>query len=157
MSSSSVAGGFYYLGSVTPAEDRFAVIETLDRYAVSLDTRDWSLLDRVFTPDASGDFAGYRCASREDIRRLVESMLGGCGPTQHMLGVYRVGISGDEATSTCAIRAHHVGRGAESQLEYECFGEYRDRLVRTPDGWRIRHRTMRVTHETGTRAILKPS
>ena len=36
-------------------------------------------------------------------------------------------------------------------------GEYRDRLVRTPDGWRIRHRVMRITHETGTRAILKPA
>ena len=142
---------------MTPAEDRFAVIETLDRYAVALDTRDWSLLDRVFTPDATGDFAAVRCASREEIRKLIQRMLGGCGPTQHMLGVYRIEISGDEATSTCAIRAHHVGRGAEAQLEFECFGEYRDRLVRTPEGWRIRERAMRVTHETGTRAILKPA
>jgi SnoaL-like protein len=142
---------------VTPALDHFAVIETLDRYAVALDTRDWSLLDRVFTPDATGDFAAYRCASRDDIRKMIQNMLGGCGPTQHMLGVYRIEISGDEATSTCAIRAHHVGRGAEAQLEYECFGEYRDRLVRTTEGWRICHRAMRVTHETGTRAILKPA
>ena len=142
---------------MTPADDRFAVIETLDRYAVALDTRDWSLLDRVFTPDAIGDYGEYRCASRDEIRGLVLRMLGGCGPTQHMLGVYRIEISGDEATSTCKIRAHHVGRGAEAQLEYECFGEYRDALVRTPEGWRIRHRAMRVTHETGTRAILKPA
>ena len=70
---------------MTLADDRFAVIETLDRYAVALDTRDWS------------------------------------------------------------------------RLEYECFGEYRDRLVRTPEGWRIRQRAMRITHETGTRAILKPA
>jgi len=142
---------------VTLAEDRFAVIETLDRYAVALDARDWSLLDRVFTPDAIGDFGEYRCATRDEIRDLVERMLGGCGPTQHLLGVYRIEISGDDATSACSIRAHHTGRGAEAQLAYECFGEYRDRLIRTPEGWRIRHRTMRVTHETGTRAILKPA
>ncbi len=142
---------------MTPAEDRFAVIETLDRYAVALDARDWSLLDRVFTPDATGDYGEYHCASRENIRRLVQRMLGGCGPTQHMLGVYRIEISGDEATSTCSVRTHHVGRGADAQFEYECFGEYRDRLVRTSEGWRIRHRTMRITHETGTRAILKPA
>jgi hypothetical protein len=140
-----------------PADDRFAVIETLDRYAVALDTRDWLLLDRVFTPDATADFAEYRCESREEICRLVQSMLGGCGPTQHLLGVYRIEIAGDEATSTCKVRAHHVGRGADAQLEYECFGEYHDRLVRTPEGWRIRHRAMRVTHETGTRSILKPA
>jgi hypothetical protein len=68
-----------------------------------------------------------------------------------------VAISGNEARSVCAIRAHHVGRGAESSLEYECFGEYRDQLVRTPAGWRIRHRSMRLTHETGARQILKPA
>jgi len=141
----------------TPADDRFAIIETLDRYAVALDTRDWALLERVFTADATGDFGRTRCASRAEIRKLIESMLGGCGPTQHMLGVYRIAISGDEATSTCSIRAHHVGRGAEAQLAYECFGEYRDQLMRTPEGWRIRHRAMRVTHETGTRVILKPA
>ena len=101
---------------MTLADDRFAVIETLDRYAVALDTRDWSLLDRVFTPDASADYGDYRCASRDKIRKLVQSMLGGCGPTQHLLGVYRIEITGDEAKSTCSIRAHHVGRGAEAQL-----------------------------------------
>ena len=142
---------------MTPAEDRFAVIETLDRYAVALDARDWALLDRVFTADATADYGDYRCTGRAQIRKLVERMLGGCGPTQHMLGVYRIELSGDEASSTCAIRAHHVGRGDQAQLVYECFGEYSDRLVRTSDGWRIRHRAMRITHETGTRAILKPA
>jgi hypothetical protein len=140
---------------VTLAEDRFAIIETVDRYALALDARDWALLDRVFTPDAKGDFGEFQCADREAIRAMIVSMLGGCGPTQHMLGVYRVEISGNEARSTCAIRAHHLGRGAQAAVQYECFGEYRDRLVRTVEGWRIRHREMRLTHETGDRSILK--
>jgi hypothetical protein len=142
---------------VTLAEDRFAIIETLDRYAIALDSRDWALLDHVFTPDASGDFGEWQHADREGIRAMIVSMLGGCGPTQHMLGVYRIEITGNTATSVCSIRAHHVGRGAEAKLEYECFGEYRDRLVRTPEGWRIRHRAMRLTHETGDRRVLKPA
>jgi hypothetical protein len=142
---------------VTLAEDRFAIIETLDRYGLALDAKDWALLDQVFTPDAVGDFGEFQCRDREAIRSMVRSMLGGCGPTQHMLGLYRVAISGNEATSVCAIRAHHVGRGAEAALEYECFGEYRDQLVRMPAGWRIRKRSMRLTHETGSRQILKPA
>jgi hypothetical protein len=73
-----------------------------------------------------------------------------------MLGVYRIGLNGNEATSVCAIRAHHLGRGARAQVAYECFGEYHDRLVRTREGWRIRHRAMRLTHETGDRSILGP-
>jgi hypothetical protein len=141
---------------VTLAEDRFAIIETVDRYALALDARDWALLDRVFTPDATGDFGQFQCADREAIRQMIRSNLGGCGPTQHLLGVYRIEISGHEATSVCAIRAHHLGRGEQARVEYECFGEYRDRLVRTRDGWRIRHRAMHLTHETGDRSILKP-
>jgi len=141
---------------VTGAEDRFAIIETVDRYGVALDTRDWSLLDRVFTPDAVGDFGQFQCADREAIRAMIRSMLGGCGPTQHLLGVYRIELSGNQARCVCAIRAHHVGRGAQAKTEYECFGEYRDQLVRTPEGWRIRHRAMRITHETGDRSILRP-
>src|SRR5262245_62330686 len=101
---------------MTPADDRFAVIETLDRYAIALDARDWALLDRVFTSDATADYGDYRCTGREQIRKLVQRMLGGCGPTQHMLGVYRIELAGDEASSTCAIRAHHVGRGDQAQL-----------------------------------------
>src|SRR5262249_9960816 len=89
--------------SMTLADDRFAVIETLDRYAVALDARDWALLDRVFAPDATADFTGIHCASRAEIRRLIERMLGGCGATQHLLGVYRIEVSGDEATSTCNV------------------------------------------------------
>ena len=139
------------------AEDRFAIIETVDRYAVALDARDWALLDQVFTPDATGDFGEFKCADRGAIRAMIQSMLGGCGPTQHMLGVYRIRISGNEATCSCAIRAHHIGRGTEAQVEYECFGEYRDELVRTPEGWRIRYRVMRLTHETGDRSILRPA
>ena len=41
---------------MTLAEDRFAIIETLDRYGLALDAKDWALLDQVFTPDAVGDF-----------------------------------------------------------------------------------------------------
>jgi hypothetical protein len=141
---------------VTLAEDRLAIIETVDRYALALDAKDWTLLDQVFTPDASGDFGEFRCADRDAIRKMILSMLGGCGPTQHMLGVYRIRVAGNEATSVCAIRAHHLGRGAKAHVEYECFGEYSDRLVRTTEGWRIRYRAMRLTHETGDRSILGP-
>ena len=138
-------------------DDRTAIIAVLDRYADACDRRDWGLFERVFTPDVTGDYGpGYQRADRAAIVASIQSNLGGCGPTQHLLGNYAVAVDGDRATSSCRVRAYHCGTGNEAGLFYECFGRYEDELVRTADGWRITHRRMRVDIELGTRAVLKP-
>jgi hypothetical protein len=140
------------------AFDRQEVISVLDRYAEACDTKRWELFDDVFVPDAVGDFgAEYEVNGRDGIVRMVASHLGGCGPTQHLLGNYSVEIDGDQATATCKVRAFHLGAGAGHQETYEVMGEYHDRLVRRPEGWRISHRRMAVSIELGTRAILRPA
>ena len=137
-------------------DDRAAVIDTVNRYATALDSRDWALLDEVFTPDAVGDFGRGLLTGREAVRDLVRRMLGGCGPTQHLLANHRVELDGDAARCVCQVRAFHAGAGAGGGGSYEIFGEYRDRLVRTPDGWRIARRELSVHHEIGTRDVLGP-
>ena len=138
------------------SDDRAAIIAVLNRYAQACDTRDWKLFEQVFTPDVIGDYgAGYERPDRASIIASVQSHLGGCGPTQHLLGNYDVEVDGDQATSSCRVRAYHCGTGDETGLFYECFGRYDDRLLRTPEGWRITHRRMRVDIELGTRAVLK--
>jgi hypothetical protein len=137
--------------------DREAVVAVLDRYATACDTRDWPLLEEVFTTDAIGDYGGeFHLEGVAALTALVRGMLGGCGPTQHLLGNYGVAITGDKATATCKVRAFHVGAGELATQTYEVFGSYDDELVRTPGGWRISHRWMRVDIELGTRTILKP-
>jgi len=39
----------------------------------------------------------------------VQSHLGGCGPTQHLLGNYDIDVDGDRASSSCRLRAYHCG------------------------------------------------
>ena len=135
--------------------DRFAIESVLIDYALACDRRDWSMLDDVFLPDVTADYAGeYRVDSRKQLVAMIRSMLGGCGPTQHMLGNFRVEIGGDTATAACYIRAVHAGSGQRTDLTYEIWGEYRDRLVRTADGWRIAARELEVFRETGTRDVL---
>ena len=139
------------------SDDRAAIIAVLNRYAQACDTRDWALFEQVFTPDVVGDYGpGYERPDRASIIASVKIKLGGFGPTQHLLGNYDVEVDGDRATSSCRVRAYHCGTGEESGLFYECFGRYDDRLLRTPGGWRITHRRMRVDIELGTRAVLKP-
>jgi len=138
-------------------DDRESIIAVLNRYADACDTRDWALFERVFTADATGDYGpDHQRGDRAAIIASIQSHLGGCGPTQHLLGNYDVDINGDRATSSCRIRAYHRGTGEEADLFYECFGQYDDVLQRTADGWRIAHRRMRVDIELGTHAVLKP-
>jgi hypothetical protein len=138
------------------ADDRLAIIEVVGRYALAADSRDWSLLDQTFTPDATGDFGQFQHTDRDGVRKMMRDHLDGCGPTQHLLGNYRIEVSGNRAVCTCLIRAFHAGRAERAQITYELFGEYADRLIRTPAGWRIEHRTMRIFHETGDASILGP-
>ena len=136
--------------------DRLAVIDVVNRYATALDSRDWDLLDRVFAADVRAEF-GRVYPSCEAVKQLVQSMLGGCGPTQHLLANHRVEVSGDEASCISSVRAFHAGRGAHANETYELFGEYHDRLRRGTSGWLIVARCMVVTHEMGSRAVLQPA
>ncbi len=76
--------------------DRLDVIDVVNRYATALDSKDWDLLDEVFSPDVRADF-GERLEGVAAVKALVRSMLGGCGPTQHLLGNHRVEVDGDRA------------------------------------------------------------
>ena len=138
--------------------DRIAVIDVLIRYATACDRRDWRLFDDIFLPDVKTDYGNglYTFNNRQDVVNLIRSFLGGCGPTQHLLGNYRIDLEGDMANSVCSVRAFHVGISDAAGLTYEMAGEYRDHLKRTKDGWRIARRALVVNWEQGSRKVLRP-
>lgn len=135
-------------------DDRAAIIDTVNRYATALDSRDWALLDEVFTPDAVGDFGAGPLSGRETLRNLVRRTLAGGGPSQHLLANHCVALDGDTARCVCQVRAFSAGAGAAAGRSFELLGEYRDQLVRTPDGWRIARREMMIRHEIGSRDLI---
>jgi 3-phenylpropionate/cinnamic acid dioxygenase small subunit len=143
-------------GEPDEAADRIAVVDLLTRYATALDHRDWALLDQIFTADAEGRYGGPPLVGCEALRRMIRGMLDGCGPTQHLLGNFIIELAGDEAHSVCSVRAFHAGIGAAAGHTYEVFGEYRDALVRLPQGWRVARRSMWVSQEIGSREVLGP-
>jgi hypothetical protein len=129
----------------------------LGRYARACDQRDWALLDTVFAPDAAADYSGgIVLQGREAIVASIKSFLGGCGPSQHMLGNFVITTAGKSADSRCYIRAFHRGKGDKAHLTYEIFGEYTAHWRRLPEGWRALEWGMRVDCEMGTREILGP-
>lgn len=137
---------------VSSADEQQTVVDVVVRCAAAFDCRDWDALDEVFTPDA----VGYGVAGREAVVKFVRGFLGGCGPSQHLLGNHQVVIDGSNARSVCKARVLHQGAGDRSHLTYECFGNYYDDLVLTESGWRIAGRTFEVTITLGDAIVLQP-
>jgi 3-phenylpropionate/cinnamic acid dioxygenase small subunit len=132
-----------------------ALHQVLVRYAQLCDTRDWSAISEVFDDDARADYGGWPLADRAAILRMLQRNLGGCGPTQHLLGNLLVDHQGEVLCSRISVRAAHRGAGSLAEQTYECMGEYHDRWVHTARGWRIAHRSMVIALEFGSRGVLR--
>jgi hypothetical protein len=137
-------------------DDRAEIIAVLDGYAECLDRRNWAGLDRVFAADLEFDFGEWRSENLEQAVVAMRGYLDGCGPTQHLLGNYRVEIDGDRAESKVYVRAFHIGIGAAAGKIYEMGGEYRDRLERRDGRWLSVGRVGEVFWELGDREVLGP-
>lgn len=133
----------------TPRE---AIIERLAEVAAALDGRDWMALGEAFTDGAHG----YGCTGRAEIVAQVRRHLGGCGPSQHLLGNSRVTVDGDTAHSLTYARVHHIGAGDLAGSPYECLGEYDDRWTRLGGQWLLTSRRFDVRIELGDRSVLRP-
>ena len=134
-----------------------ALHTVLVRYAQLCDTRDWEAISDVFDDAASADYGGWSLPDRAAILRMLQRNLGGCGPTQHLLGNLLVDHQADTLCSRVSVRATHRGASALAEQTYECLGEYHDRWVHTAQGWRIVHREMVIALEFGSRAVLRPA
>ena len=142
---------------MSDSDDRFSIIATLDRYAECLDTRNWPGLREVFTADVEVDWVEWRQVGLEEVTTAIRGFLDGCGPSQHLLGNYRIELDGDEATSRHYCRVMHMGKGVNAGKSYESWIEYTDQLARTAAGWRSRRRDCRAMMEQGDRSVLGPA
>jgi 3-phenylpropionate/cinnamic acid dioxygenase small subunit len=138
------------------ARDRIEIAEVLARYANALDDRDWSRLASCFTPDATADYGGAgACSGFTAIETLCRRALEPLDASQHLVGSIEVEVAGDEARARCALQAQHTRRGCEGGDHFTIGGSYRDCLVRTKDGWRIRHRELRVGWQDGNPRVMR--
>ncbi|MEG2045522.1 MAG: nuclear transport factor 2 family protein [Comamonas sp.] len=136
-----------------------ALAQVLTRYATACDTRDWALLDQVFTADCTTVYGGsYICQGIDKVRHMISSHLDGCGPTQHLLGNLQIDVSNPQAVrSKIQVRAAHKGLHERSGTRYDAIGFYEDEWLLQPQGWRIHKRSMSLLLEIGDRSVLQPA
>lgn len=121
--------------------DRQAITDVLLAYCGACDRGDEVALRACFHPDATHDHGGYCGPSSDWVAPALAWLKGRTGIT-HMIATPRIVVRGDSAASDCHFVAYNrLAKSAEVTEEVLIKGRYVDRLVRTADGWKIRHRT----------------
>jgi ketosteroid isomerase-like protein len=135
------------------ADDRWALQDLVCRYFDAVDDQDAEAFSTVFLPDATADLGvpdAPPCAGRDEILALILATVEPLDSTDHQLGTHRVlqGPGGVRGRTT--VTAHHFKDGAR----YTLGCRYTDEFEKTPDGWRIRNRTLTVLWADGDPAVL---
>jgi hypothetical protein len=134
--------------TVTPEQilemhDHFEIEQLLTRYGVAIDTRQWQLLDDLFTPDATLDYSssGAPAGKYAEIVKWFATFLPQFHMNQHMTLNRLIEIDGDSATGRIYFLNPNsfLTDDGEARL-ITVGGFYVDQYVRTPAGWRIKDR-----------------
>ena len=134
--------------------DRTAVTDVVLRYATALDTRDWDLLRTCFTDDVVTHYGpGPAQEGYEAFERTSRAWLPPQVRSQHLIANVVVEVTDEGASSSAYVRADHVHEDLPGE-HLEFLGRYLDELVRTSEGWRIRHRRFEIWWTQGAGEVL---
>ena len=129
--------------SLQEISDRLEIQELLVRYSHAVDTRDWDAFEQVFTEDAVIDYTemGGPRGGVKETRAFLESAMPMFSSFQHMIANTVLELDGDTARArTICHNPMVLDRGEGQTHVFFCGLWYRDVLVRTPQGWRIKDR-----------------
>ncbi len=121
----------------TPSfEDWLAICNLKAAYCRLLDAKDWAEWRQLFTEDVHVDTSGSGGPITDDLETYAtgtaKSLEGAA--TSHQVHSPEIMVNGDTAEATWAMQDRVVweGRGLTG------YGHYREKYVRTADGWKIR-------------------
>jgi hypothetical protein len=129
--------------SAREISDRLEIQDLLVRYTRAIDTKDWSLLDRCFTPDAHVDYtsSGGVAGKYPEVRAWLEKALAAFPAMMHFIGNTSLELDADRArTRTYVINPMGFPKSDGGLHVFTVCAHYVDELVRTADGWRIAQR-----------------
>ena len=138
------------------ALDRMELNELMNRYAASIDLRDWSRLRSVFVDgEIEADFTsmGVKQVFRGPAEAwvdLVRQTITGFDATQHFFANHSAEVDGDRAVDTRYMQARHQLGDAH----YTIGGYYTAQMLRTVAGWRVARYTLTVTFTDGERRLM---
>src|SRR3954451_5313657 len=128
--------------SLQEISDRMEIQDLLVAYTYALDFQDWDAFERVFTPDAFIDYSqmGGSVGDLPSTLEFLKTAMPTFPSYQHMVATSQIVLDGDTAeVKTILHNPMAMGEGDDAPLML-CGLWYLDKVVRTPDGWRIKER-----------------
>jgi len=124
--------------------DRQKIVDTLYRYASSIDVKDYPTLRATFVDDAVGQYAGAEpIHGADNIVKWIDEMTVTRSWQHHMLNVYHVDIDGDQARAVTYHTSHQTDVSDPDKV-LVIVARYYDTLRRVDGSWRIADKRMDV-------------
>jgi ketosteroid isomerase-like protein len=123
-------------------DDRFAILELLNRYILSIDTHDDAAFADNFHDDAVYVSPFGTASGREQILATIHQWHAG-GVTagkRHMIGAWRIDVDGSQATSTSSYWVVNAKEGTAIVAS----GGYSDVLTKRNGVWKLQKRVQTV-------------
>jgi hypothetical protein len=114
----------------------------LVRYGLCLDGKDFEGYAALFTDNGVLDAPLGKATGPENIRGVLEDMLGPINPGFHLFANPLIEVDGDEATSTSRFSDIQAIEGEPPELRL--VGHYDDVLSRENGRWRFARRTITI-------------
>lgn len=126
--------------------DKLLIRELIDEYSNVVTLKSWDRLGELFVEECLWHTRGTtprEFRGREVVVRAISAVVEGYPLVFQMPHAPRIQLDGDRATATTLM--HEVGR-LDDGSSASAFGVYRDRLVRTPHGWKFEERLFEGVH-----------
>ncbi len=123
--------------------DRMEIINVFNHYATGIDHHDKTIYRSCFIDKIDVDVTGQGPVkvSADDWVDQAFSIVNNYETTQHIITNHTIAINGDEANAVAYLFAKHYH--PENTLTVG--GYYTNRLVRTPEGWKISSLNLKMT------------
>jgi hypothetical protein len=134
--------------SLEEIADRLEIQDLLVTYSHAIDFKNFDELDDVFTPDAYIDYTvfGGPSGSYPEVKAFLETTMPMFSRYYHMISTSKIEIDGDTATGVTICHNPMVMGDGDDETIFVCGLWYRDKYVRTPQGWRISERVEEKTY-----------
>ncbi|MEV4450397.1 MULTISPECIES: nuclear transport factor 2 family protein [Streptomyces] len=145
--------------------DRTEISETITRYFIALDLRDWPAMRATLTETLDLDFSELfgdprAVVASDDFIGAAPQRMSGFRATQHISPnhVITIDSDGDSAEATAYMYAWHAVDTPDGvENTYTLRGSYDISMRRTDDGWRMSRLRMHVWHEAGSKDVFRIS
>jgi len=146
-------------------QDQAEIHDLLARYCMALDTKHWADLHTVLAEDVTWDYSDEFGAATHGADAVVELIRNSIEPhpaTMHAPLFTRIWFTGpDTAEGFSHVFSKSVLDGAQlpatDRTSFEVYCSWLDGYVRTPAGWRISTRKLKVMASSGDAGPWDPA